>query len=314
MALCYSCESQITKSNESEEHIIINALGGRLKSRKLLCSSCNNSLGGKYDAALAKALNILANNLDIKRERGKVPSQIGKVSKSGDPIAVEAGGKPKLIKTKIEENLIDGKLEIKVSAPDKRAAKKALKGLQRKHGLSDEEIQRLIDQMEFQEYKLDDHIHHSVQIGGNEVLKAVLKTAINYYVHEIGEFFQVKEAIEELNASDEETDRVWFLNHAEDLPKYNNREIMNVLRLKGCPDSKNLICLVDFFSTAQYGVLLSESYSGPKIDKVYSFDLIDNKELTGMGFGLYCDEAIKAKIMKKETDYESLYLRFSRFS
>ena len=34
---CYICGKELTKLNESEEHIIPNAIGGKLKSKKLIC-------------------------------------------------------------------------------------------------------------------------------------------------------------------------------------------------------------------------------------------------------------------------------------
>lgn len=67
---CYVCDKEITSENETEEHILLNAIGGKLKSKKLICKGCNSDLGNKIDNSLARQLNPIANLLDIKRDRG----------------------------------------------------------------------------------------------------------------------------------------------------------------------------------------------------------------------------------------------------
>jgi hypothetical protein len=37
---CYVCEKYIVDGNTYDEHIILNALGGRLHSKHLLCRQC----------------------------------------------------------------------------------------------------------------------------------------------------------------------------------------------------------------------------------------------------------------------------------
>ena len=44
MPNCYKCTDEINDENVSTEHIIPNAVGGRLKSKELLCNICNSDL------------------------------------------------------------------------------------------------------------------------------------------------------------------------------------------------------------------------------------------------------------------------------
>ena len=39
---CYICGSELTEENQSDEHIILNAIGGHLHSYSILCKKCNN--------------------------------------------------------------------------------------------------------------------------------------------------------------------------------------------------------------------------------------------------------------------------------
>ena len=95
---CYICDTEITPQNESEEHIIINAAGGKLKSKVLLCKKCNSEIGHEIDSELAKQLNIVANTLMIKRDSGKPQAIIGDKISSGEKYSIETGGKPSYTK------------------------------------------------------------------------------------------------------------------------------------------------------------------------------------------------------------------------
>lgn len=75
MQSCAICGVCITASNNTREHIIQNALGGRLKVRGVLCKECNSNAGKSWDAELALQLNPLSLLLGIAREHGKTPSQ-----------------------------------------------------------------------------------------------------------------------------------------------------------------------------------------------------------------------------------------------
>lgn len=52
MAQCYSCRTTLNRSNSSWEHILPSALGGTLKSRRLICETCNKKAGHLVDRAL----------------------------------------------------------------------------------------------------------------------------------------------------------------------------------------------------------------------------------------------------------------------
>ena len=64
---CYACGKEITPSNRSDEHIIPNAIGGRLKSKSLLCKQCNSDFGDSIDSELSRQLNHIGNMLNIKK-------------------------------------------------------------------------------------------------------------------------------------------------------------------------------------------------------------------------------------------------------
>ncbi len=46
---CIFCGQPLTRRNRSEEHIIPENIGGKLTSRNIICSNCNNNFGRKID-------------------------------------------------------------------------------------------------------------------------------------------------------------------------------------------------------------------------------------------------------------------------
>ena len=120
---CYICGNEITHENYTDEHIIINAAGGRLKSKSLICRQCNSDFGEKIDNALAKQLNFLANQLMIKRERGKPQPIVGKKEVSKEEVCFLPDGTiPN--KPRYEETVKGNRINISMVVRDDAELKK----------------------------------------------------------------------------------------------------------------------------------------------------------------------------------------------
>ena len=63
---CYVCSAELDGKNKTEEHIILNSCGGKLKSSSLICKTCNSLLGERYDATLASQLNFYSNMFNVE--------------------------------------------------------------------------------------------------------------------------------------------------------------------------------------------------------------------------------------------------------
>jgi len=67
---CALCDDDLTHENETLEHVIPNAIGGRKKISGFICVTCNNETGEHWDSELAKQLNPFSLLFSISRERG----------------------------------------------------------------------------------------------------------------------------------------------------------------------------------------------------------------------------------------------------
>ena len=69
MFVCYLCRTPLNEMNKSEEHIIPNAIGGKLKSTNILCDECNNKLGKEIDESFNKIFSPFTKRIDMVRDR-----------------------------------------------------------------------------------------------------------------------------------------------------------------------------------------------------------------------------------------------------
>lgn len=262
------------RNNSSVEHVIINACGGKLKSANLLCSSCNSIFGEKFDKELAKTTNDLANLLLVKRERGE-PQKIKGLSEDGqEEYYLEFGGDISITKPTIDLIDIDNKeiekRRINVKAPNPKILAQTLKGLKRKYPTLN--IEKALEKATTNDKPFNEAIGIKSSIGGQEVFKSVLKTAINFYMLNDGHRNEIKHLFPYLeNKSD--MDVVWM--HYPDNPIYKSieNEITHVLKLVGSQKEKILYAYVELFNVHCFIVKLNADYSGKAIDADYVFNV-----------------------------------------
>ena len=131
---CALCDVEITKNNDTKEHIIPNVIGGRKKIKGFICRACNSTSGDSWDKELAKQLNPLSLFFGIKRERRDVPSQLFETT-SGDKLKLHANGSmadenPVFLETALDDGI---STRINIQARDIKEAKNMLKGVKKKY-------------------------------------------------------------------------------------------------------------------------------------------------------------------------------------
>lgn len=93
---CLVCEQPLSAENESDEHVIPNALGGRLRTRLATCQICNSKMGNSIDACLTSSLAPLAAVFDVPRDRGEHPALKVEDTDSRLEYFIKPGGHPEL--------------------------------------------------------------------------------------------------------------------------------------------------------------------------------------------------------------------------
>ena len=106
--LCALCQTSLTKSNSTKEHVIPNAIGGRKTVRNFICRSCNSETGEKWDSELARQLQPFCTMLDIRRQEGRnQPVEVETVSHR--KLIWNLGGSLTIANPTFDERTVDGK-------------------------------------------------------------------------------------------------------------------------------------------------------------------------------------------------------------
>ncbi|PKV49215.1 HNH endonuclease [Aquimarina sp. MAR_2010_214] len=266
---CYNCTEEINRENQSLEHIIPNACGGRLTSRDLLCKECNSYFGEKWDAALAKTTNAFANLLMITRDRGEPQSEKGVGLRTQEEFKLPPGKPPVLSKPTIIEDLKNG--EIEIHANSEKELRKVLEGYKRTYPEID--VEKALASTEHKREYFDQAVNLKVHIGGPEVLKAIVKIAVNFFIHKGGGRDDIKHLLPYLKGT-KELNIVWLYHPEERVYAAGIKEVPHVIKIIGDPKEGVLYAYVELFDTHSFIVLLNENYKDAPVDLDYVFDVV----------------------------------------
>lgn len=252
------------------EHIIPNAIGGKLKSDKILCSKCGSNFGVEIDKALIVHCQNFSTFLNVNRDRGKNQNLIAE-KKGGEKISISPDGKIKPV--------IDGKPNIKLNSegkPEKIIAR----------SLEELKMYKGILQKEFPEYK---YTTKEADIFENEILnipylisldtfKGVCKIAVEFYLNKNGSVAEIKHLLPYLTNEPDCTMRPVHLFYPSKKLKI-DEGIYHYIHIKGIKKHQILFAYVTLFGVSSHFVALNwGNYNGEDIEYNYLYDLIELKE------------------------------------
>ncbi|MGO0258240.1 HNH endonuclease [Priestia aryabhattai] len=267
---CYVCCTDLTQENETEEHILLNAIGGKLKSRRLICRDCNSKFGGKIDDKLAQQLNPISTLLNVKRDRGKPQNIIGKYEHK--EIIIEPGGKIKLARPYIDDK--DEEV-IRVEASTLNELTKILKSLRRKYPNLD------VDKTIKNAKKSHDYLPSlslNMNFGGKEIRQAICKMAVNFYILNGGDPKVIEHLLPFIEGNVEEAEVYYFYPRSEVFYK-DEKDIMHTLILVGNNQKKELYVYVELFNEFKFVIIIDREYNGQSIYHSYHYNVVTNNEI-----------------------------------
>jgi hypothetical protein len=272
MSKCYYSDIDIDHSNESVEHVIPRAFGGKLKSKNILTKAANNELGQQIDSKLTKAIS-LNTVLQIDREGTKNPAIRAKtvdgtrfIYKGGDE-AVQAPRKPK-IEYDSEGNI--------TAIEFLGGQEKEIIALTQKHfpELSPEEIKEKISYSVNPTKKEIFFENHMSILSSIDEFRGVAKIGINYAIHITDAPQFCMSCIDFLKGT--RSDNGFVSYYYPETPCYvpDDDEISHVLHLIGNHADSYLICYIELFNSHKFIVTLNGDYQGPDIENTYIFDIL----------------------------------------
>ncbi|WP_248914681.1 HNH endonuclease [Pseudomonas moorei] len=298
MSECVLCETPLDSENDSEEHIVINAIGGRYKVPGVLCVKCNNGSGQIWDSALAKDLQSLGLLIGVKRERGELPSLRVK-NLDGDELLLHADGSMSPAKVKFcETEDSSGSIKIELTARNSGEARKILKGVKKKYPKLDVElaVSEADEQLKYSTSPLDFSMGFGGPLSGRSLVKSVLCFAAVNGVSP-GDCFEAKNYL--LQDDGDACFGYWY-----------ERDIIldrplgtpfHCIAVSNIATDGQLLGYVEFFGVRRMVVCLAKNYIGPPIYAVYCIDPRTSQQLT-----VQCDLKLSRDDIKAAFDYQRI--------
>ena len=305
-ASCCLCSAELTEQNDSEEHIIIAAIGGRHTVKGVLCRSCNQQTGTTWDAELARQLNPLSLFFRIVRQRRTTPRQMFETS-GEHSIAVSASGL-ELAKPDIKISEIDGRLNIRVLAKDEDQARTIITGLKKRYPLIDVEASIAQGRIEKKDEYLNEFVKMEISTGGPLAGRSIVKSA---YVLAVSSGARC-EALEECRnylLGESAPCFGYISNHDDVLVKRPGNTIIHCVGVQSV--NGLLLGYVELFSVYRIFVCLSRNYDGPAIKSIVGINpLIGQSIDLELKLDFSCSDIDDIYSYKKH-DNVSLYKHFS---
>lgn len=289
MKFCYLCGDKLNNQNKSVEHVVCNALGGRLKSNDLLCRNCNNETGF-LENELIKKFMFFITSFEVERDRGNIPN-FKATLENGKKVNIKPGffiEKP--VNCEIELD------KFRISAPNLAKAKNHLLKMKRKYPNINVE-DALSKAIESEEY-LNEKLFFDLSLN-DSALKAVIKMIVNYSLYCDIWGNKLSECINCIKTYKEGILRVYT---GEDFYS-NGNDVISSIAVIGCKDKKQIIGYLQLFSFYKFVILLDDKFSGLDFEKNYIFFSDGNK----------AEVISKANMLVRNIDFKNYSINLNQF-
>ena len=276
---CSICNITITNQDNSKEHIIPKAIGGRKKVSNFICDPCNNGAGGKWDNVLAQQLNPLSLFFKISREKGKkVPKQSFKTT-TGEELTLNHDGTMNIKSQHKETNLGKDKVMIEMMGSSLDEIKKRLKGIAKKYPKAD--LDKMISDAKDNKSYCPDPIKFELNFGGKEAGKSMVKSALALVSYSKINPKICKEAINYIQQEGAEAcfgyyyEKDLIVNRPQGIP-------LHLVYIRGDVNCKKIFAYLEFFGCYKTVMCLSNDYEGSDFLHYYAINPLDGQELNNI--------------------------------
>lgn len=281
MTKCAICENELSKYSsdphcDSAEHIFPNSVGGQKTVSGFICRECNSKAGETWDATLAEQMQPFCLMFGISRDRGAVaPMRV--TTMEGERVTLKNDGSLSYSKPDFDKRQrADGSIEYSIMARDEPELRRMLEGVKRKHPELDIEA-ALTDAKPGEKY-LDGDLHFSLQFGGQEGGRSMIKTCLAF-AHTRGIVWQncgpATDYIRDLNAK-----ACFGYFSSRDLVSDRQSGVpLHCVALRADPATGLILAYAEYFGVVRIVACLGEGYSGSLIEAAYAFDPRKGDEL-----------------------------------
>lgn len=273
---CFVCSDPITAANDSREHVIPNAIGGRLKTKGFACEPCNNTSGHKWDNALAQQLQALCLFFHVARERGET-RPFAVETTAGEQLMMLPGGGLGLPRPTWKEVKTGERIQIQIAARNHKEARQMLKGIRRKYPNANVDENVLSTATQHTSYP-NGLVKFSISIGGTLGGRSIVKTAAAF-AHHVGIPVSACNLATKY-IREQSADACFGYYYERDLIASRPMGVpFHCVAISADPTSGRVFGYVEYFAGHRMIVCLSDSYDGPRVSECYAIDPTTGQKL-----------------------------------
>ncbi|MBS1032532.1 HNH endonuclease [Gluconobacter cerinus] len=267
-AICAICGQGIAPADDSKEHILPNAIGGRRTVNNFLHGDCNNRAGQTWDAELEKQLRPLALHIGIKRQNGKT-SRMKVTTTANEDFLLDVGGQLEMVRPVVMRTLLRNDERIDVTAGSFTQARETLKGLKRKYPKVDMEaiLVGAESQRSYAMVAIDIDLSFGGPLSGRSLVKSALALA-----HHAGLPIEAcGDAISYLRKTDAEP--CFRFYDGDDLVDGRPQAMpLHCVAIDANPATGLILGYVEYFGIHRIVVCLGRDYVCNRLQSVYALD------------------------------------------
>lgn len=266
--ICAICRQMIAPADDSEEHILPGAIGGRRTVRGFLHDGCNHRSGHTWDAALEKQLRPLALHFGVKRQSGRT-LRMAITTTAGENFLLNAGGQLEMSRPEIKRTPIPNGEIIQVKAGSIAMARDVLEGMKRKYPKVD--VESVLAGAEAQRTYAQGVMRIDLEFGGPVSGRSLVKSALAL-AHDAGlPIDRCSDALAYLREADAEP--CFGYHYVDDL--VNGRPPatpLHCVAIDANPSTGLILGYVEYFGIHRAVLCLGCGYAGDHLKAIYALD------------------------------------------
>ena len=273
---CYICGTPLEGDNASLEHILLNGIGGKLRSKKLLCKKCNGELGSSSDVALSESLSFYTDMLQVKKDRDNNHRQVMTDEDGHEVIVSKAGDKVELRRSYFEKTVTGNEKRYTITAKTEEELRKYLNGQVKAGDLTQEQMEAIMDRAVVTKHRPKLTTRTVIP---EEAFPSIIRSSVNYYIENTHRYDDIKHLIPFIKGEKNCHD-ILSLVVFDQMP-YEELEdaITHMIHVEGNPEQGVLYALMEYYGMFTYAVLLNEGYDGPELNLTYCYDVLNGREI-----------------------------------
>lgn len=187
MPKCIFCENELTHDT-TPEHVLLNALGGRMTTRDAICSAHNNTFGGAIDKALAGQVEVVRNHLQLQSGKKKPPPALQNLTAGSEKISIGSDGVPRINVPPFETvELAPGRFDVKIMVQSEEELHQILPHIAAKLNMPLDQIkQQVLSGSASIVERRPDTIGHHLTFGGEDALRSIAKSCLVLLATKVG--------------------------------------------------------------------------------------------------------------------------------